>query len=48
VVKAIAATSLALHGDGTHRVSLDSVVATGQAGADIQSKYKATSLGGWR
>ena len=27
-IKAIAAASLALHGDGTHRVSLDSVVAT--------------------
>jgi L-serine dehydratase len=27
-VKGIAAASLALHGDGTHRVSLDSVVAT--------------------
>jgi L-serine dehydratase len=27
VVKAIAAASLALHDDGTHRVSLDSVVA---------------------
>jgi L-serine dehydratase len=46
-VKAIAAASLALHGDGTHRVSLDSVVATmRQTGADMQSKYKETSLGG--
>jgi hypothetical protein len=34
-------------GDGRHRVSLDSVVATmRQTGADMQSKYKETSLGG--
>jgi hypothetical protein len=46
-VKAITAASLALHGDGRHRVSLDSVVATmRQTGADMQSKYKETSLGG--
>ena len=46
-VKAIAAASLALHGDGRHRVSLDSVIATmRQTGADMQSKYKETSLGG--
>jgi L-serine dehydratase len=46
-VKAIAAASLALHGDGRHKVSLDSVVATmRQTGADMQSKYKETSLGG--
>jgi L-serine dehydratase len=46
-VKAIAAASLALHGDGRHRISLDSVVATmRQTGADMQSKYKETSLGG--
>ena len=39
--------SLALHGDGRHRVSLDSVVATmRQTGTDMQSKYKETSLGG--
>ncbi len=38
--------SLALHGDGTHRLSLDSVVATmRQTGADMQSKYKETGLG---
>ncbi len=48
-IKAIAAASLALHGDGRHRVSLDSVVATmRQTGADMQSKYKETSLGGLR
>jgi len=46
-VKAIAAASLALHGDGHHKVSLDSVIATmRQTGADMQSKYKETSLGG--
>jgi L-serine dehydratase len=47
-VKAIAAASLALHGDGRYRVSLDSVIATmRQTGADMQSKYKETSLGGF-
>ena len=47
VVKAIAAASLALHDDGTHRVPLDIGVATmRQTGADMQSKYKETSLGG--
>jgi L-serine dehydratase len=46
-VKAIIAASLALHGDGTHRVSLDQVIATmRQTGADMQSKYKETSQGG--
>ena len=46
-IKAIAAASLALHGDGRHLVSLDSVIATmRQTGADMQSKYKETSLGG--
>jgi L-serine dehydratase len=46
-VKAIAAASLALHGDGRHRISLDSVIATmRQTGLDMQSKYKETSLGG--
>jgi L-serine dehydratase len=46
-VKAIAAASLALHGDGTHRVSLDSLVATmRQTGPVMQSKQKETSLGG--
>ena len=46
-VKAIAAASLALHGDGAHLVSLDQVIATmRQTGADMQSKYKETSLGG--
>lgn len=46
-IKAITAASLALHGDGTHRISLDQVIATmRQTGADMQSKYKETSLGG--
>ncbi len=46
-VKSIAAASLALHGDGRHRVSLDSVIKTmRQTGLDMQSKYKETSLGG--
>jgi L-serine dehydratase len=46
-VKAIMAASLALRGDGTHRVSLDQVIKTmRETGADMQSKYKETSLGG--
>ncbi|QDU62461.1 L-serine dehydratase 1 [Planctomycetes bacterium Pan216] len=45
--KAITAARLALHGDGTHRISLDKVIATmRQTGADMQSIYKETSLGG--
>ncbi|MCA0400356.1 MAG: L-serine ammonia-lyase [Proteobacteria bacterium] len=45
--KAIAAASLALHGDGTHRVTLDEVIETmRQTGLDMQSKYKETSRGG--
>jgi L-serine dehydratase len=46
-VKAISATSLALRGDGTHRVSLDQAIDTmRRTGADMQSKYKETSQGG--
>ncbi len=46
-IKAINAASLALHGDGTHRVSLDHVIATmRQTGADMSTKYKETSQGG--
>ena len=46
-VKAINVASLALRGDGTHRVSLDQVIETmRQTGADMQSKYKETSRGG--
>ena len=46
-VKAINAASLALRGDGSHRVTLDQVIETmRQTGADMQSKYKETSRGG--
>ena len=46
-VKAITAAALALKGDGTHFVSLDEVIDTmRQTGADMQDKYKETSLGG--
>lgn len=46
-VKAINAARLALRGDGTHRVSLDRVIATmRQTGADMSTKYKETSRGG--
>lgn len=47
-VKAINAARLAvLHGDGSHRVSLDRVIETmRQTGIDMQAKYKETSLGG--
>ena len=40
------ATAL-LHGDGSHRVSLDQAIETmRQTGADMKSKYKETSRGG--
>ena len=46
-VKAINAARLALHGDGSHVVSLDQVIRTmRQTGFDMSSKYKETSLGG--
>jgi L-serine dehydratase len=46
-VKAINAASMALHGDGTHRVSLDQAIETlRQTGTDMQSKYRETSRGG--
>ncbi|MGH8224641.1 MAG: L-serine ammonia-lyase, iron-sulfur-dependent, subunit alpha, partial [Gammaproteobacteria bacterium] len=46
-MKAINAQRLAMHSDGTHRVSLDEVIATmRQTGRDMQSIYKETSLGG--
>jgi L-serine dehydratase len=45
--KAINASRLALHGDGKHHVSLDTVIETmRQTGADMKSKYKETSRGG--
>ena len=46
-VKAINAARLALHGDGSHRVSLDQAIETmRQTGRDMSTKYKETSLGG--
>lgn len=46
-VKAINAALLAMQGDGTHFVSLDSVIATmRETGKNMQSIYKETSLGG--
>lgn len=46
-VKAINAARLAMHGDGTHKVSLDHVIATmRQTGLDMSSIYKETSRGG--
>jgi len=46
-VKAMNASRLALRSDGAHRVSLDQVIETmRQTGADMQQKYKETSLGG--
>jgi len=44
---AVSAARLALHGDGTHVVSLDTVIETmRQTGIDMMSKYKETSEGG--
>jgi L-serine dehydratase len=46
-IKAVSAASLALHGDGTHLVSLDACIETmRQTGRDMDAKYKETSLGG--
>jgi L-serine dehydratase len=46
-IKAINAAYLALHGDGSHIVSLDAVIETmRQTGEDMKSQYKETSLGG--
>ncbi len=46
-VKAINASRMALRGDGTHKVSLDQVIATmRQTGRDMQTIYKETSQGG--
>ncbi|RED53394.1 L-serine ammonia-lyase [Aestuariispira insulae] len=46
-VKAINAASLALKGDGTHFISLDTVIETmRQTGLDMHSRYKETSQGG--
>jgi len=46
-VKAINAARLAMHGDGTHKVTLDMVIETmRQTGLDMSSRYKETSQGG--
>ena len=46
-VKAINAARLAMHGDGTHKVSLDQVIETmRQTGIDMSTHYKETSRGG--
>jgi len=46
-VKAINAATLAMHGDGTHIVTLDQVIETmRQTGIDMKSSYKETSQGG--
>ncbi|MFQ8432077.1 L-serine ammonia-lyase, iron-sulfur-dependent, subunit beta, partial [Amaricoccus sp. W119] len=46
-IKAVAAASLALRGDGTHIVPLDACVETmRQTGHDMSVKYKETSTGG--
>jgi L-serine dehydratase len=44
---AVSAARLALHGDGTHLVSLDTVIETmRRTGLDMSTKYKETSEGG--
>lgn len=44
---AVAAMRLALLGDGTHKISLDTVIETmRQTGQDMSHKYKETSMGG--
>lgn len=46
-VKAINAATLAMHGDGTHKVSLDQVIETmRQTGLAMSSSFKETSKGG--
>ena len=46
-VKAVTAASLALKGDGSHFVPLDSAIETmRQTGRDMHERYKETSLGG--
>ena len=46
-IKAINAARLALRGDGSHAVSLDSCIETMyRTGLDLQTKYRETSLGG--
>ncbi len=46
-MKAINAARLALHGDGTHLVSLDQAIETMRdTGRDMHEKYKETARGG--
>jgi L-serine dehydratase len=46
-IKAINAARMALHGDGTHFVSLDKAIRTMRdTGADMKAKYKETARGG--
>ncbi|MEO0799133.1 MAG: L-serine ammonia-lyase [Pseudomonadota bacterium] len=46
-IKAVAAASLALRGDGTHIMPLDNCIeAMRQTGVDMNAKYKETSQGG--
>ena len=46
-IKAINAVRIALHGDGEHYVSLDTVIKTMRdTGRDMKTKYKETSRGG--
>lgn len=46
-IKAVAAASLALRGDGTHFMPLDNCIeAMRQTGKDMNEKYKETSIGG--
>ena len=46
-IKAVSAASLALRGDGMHKVSLDKVIKTmWDTGMDMRSKYKEAAKGG--
>ena len=46
-IKAITAARMAIHGDGTHHVTLDSAIKTMRdTGADMSRKYKETARGG--
>ncbi|HUJ05767.1 MAG TPA: L-serine ammonia-lyase [Streptosporangiaceae bacterium] len=46
-VKAITAARMAIRGDGSHHVSLDSAIKTmRETGADMKDKYKETARGG--
>ena len=46
-IKAVAAASLALRGDGTHFMPLDNCIeAMRETGKEMSAKFKETSLGG--